>query len=616
MAGGMRIVTNVAALNAVVANTNNSSNLSKSLERLSTGLKINAAKDNASGLAIANQLKTQASSLGQAIDNGNQANSVLLTADKAINEQTNILDQIKQKAISAAQDGQSTKTRNMLQADIIRLMEELDNIANTTSFNGKQLLSGGFSNQEFQIGDRSNITVKTTIGSTQSSKIGVTRFETGANITASTNFQLTLKQYDGIKDFKYAAMKISYSVNTGVGALAEEINRNSGVTGVRATYNVTTTGLFAIRASSTADDFAINGVLIGRIDYQDNDTNGALVNAINAVKDTTGVTASIDSKGRLSMTSADGRAVYIGGGDVGSRAGNAIGTGSGIASAMYHNFGRLSLVKNSGSDILVSGKAYRGVVSVTPATGAEKIVLSTTSGAGAIGFAGASTTSQYSMSLRETKMQTTAYQQDALGMNGQRFGIGAMSVAFSEYFGATKFSLASTGGLTNWGDVSNKGLGAISAISQIREMAQGSYFSTAYSTMLVSGNWASFKASLVQETALSGTTIYSKIQLANLTAGVTTLKGAMAVMDIVETAILNVDQIRADIGAASQQIDATINNITTTQVNLKSAESVIRDVDFASESSNYSKASILAQSGAYALAQANASTQYVLQLLQ
>ena len=171
----MRIVTNVAALQGVVANTNNSSNLQKSLERLSTGLKINAAKDNASGMAIANQLKTQASSLGAAIDNGNQANSVLLTADKAIEEQSNILDQIKQKAITAAQDGQSTKTRNMLQADIIRLMEELDNIANTTSFNGKNLLSGGFSNQEFQIGDRSNITVKTTIGSTQSSKIGVTR---------------------------------------------------------------------------------------------------------------------------------------------------------------------------------------------------------------------------------------------------------------------------------------------------------------------------------------------------------------------------------------------------------------------------------------------------------
>ena len=600
MAGGMRIVTNVAALQGVVANTNNSSNLQKSLERLSTGLKINAAKDNASGMAIANQLKTQASSLGAAIDNGNQANSVLLTADKAIEEQSNILDQIKQKAIQAAQDGQSTKTRNMLQADIIRLMEELDNIANSTSFNGKMLLSGGFSNQEFQVGDRSNITVKTTIGSTQSSKIGVTRFETGSNISASADMQLTLKQYDGIQDFKYAAVKISYSVNTGVGALAEEINRNSGTTGVRASYNVTTTGVFAVKASSTADDFSINGVLIGRVDYQDKDQNGALVNAINAVKDTTGVEASIDANGRLSLTSADGRAVYISGGE--TRGGNAIGTGSGIGITMYRNFGRLSLVKNSGSDILVSGVGFVG------SAGAKAL------GASAIGFGGVSRVSQYSMSLRETKMQIGAYEQDALGMNSTRFGVqwftaGSLSAIFS-----TNLSLASLGGLANFGPTSVKGANAISAWAKMNPLAQGAFFSGGLS-LVMTANWQGFN-SIIKNTALSAQSVVSLVQLVNQTAGVTTLKGAMAMMDIVETAILNVDQIRANIGSAQQQIDATINNISTTQVNLKSAESVIRDLDFASESANYSKSSILAQSGAYALAQANASSQYVMQLLQ
>ncbi len=599
MAGGMRIVTNVAALQGVVANTNNSSNLQKSLERLSTGLKINAAKDNASGMAIANQLKTQASSLGAAIDNGNQANSVLLTADKAIEEQSNILDQIKQKAIQAAQDGQSTKTRNMLQADIIRLMEELDNIANTTSFNGKNLLSGGFSNQEFQVGDRSNITVKTTIGSTQSSKIGVTRFETGKNITASSNMQLTIKQYNGIEDFKFAAVNISYSVNTGVGALAEEINRNSGATGVRASYNVTTTGVFAVKASSTADDFSINGVLIGRVDYQDNDQNGALVNAINAVKDTTGVEASIDANGRLSLTSADGRAVYIDGGA--TRTGNAIGTGSGIGITMYQNFGRLSLVKNSGADILVSGVSFDAA--------------GKTQGAGAIGFAGVSTTSQYSMSLRETKMQIGAYQQDALGMNSTRFGVQWVTAGtLTAIFNNNGVSVASNGGLANFGAKSVKGANAITGFTQFYQLAQGAFFSGGLS-LVMTADWQGFN-SIVKQTALSAQSVVSLVQIANQTAGVTTLKGAMAMMDIVETAILNVDQIRANIGSAQQQIDSTINNISTTQVNLKSAESVIRDLDFASESANYSKSSILAQSGAYALAQANASSQYVMQLLQ
>lgn len=582
MAGGMRIVTNVAALQGVVANTNNSSNLQKSLERLSTGLKINAAKDNASGMAIANQLKTQASALGAAIDNGNQANSVLLTADKAIEEQSNILDQIKQKAIQAAQDGQSTKTRNMLQADIIRLMEELDNIANTTSFNGKNLLSGGFNNQEFQVGDRSNITVKTTIGSTQSSKLGVTRFETGSKITYTSDMQLTIKQYNGVEDFKYASVKISYSVNTGVGALAEEINRNSGTTGVRASYNVTTTGAWSIKAGNSDDSFAINGVLIGRVDYQDNDQNGALVNAINAVKDTTGVEASVDKNGRLVMTSADGRAVYITG---------SIGTGSGVLSTNYSNFGRLSLVKNSGADILVSGNA---VIS----NGAIQ------AGTSALGMGSASRVSQYSMSLRETKMQVGGYKGDAMGMFGDRFGMHFISATLSAVL---NIALSQAAGLKNFGTAA----GQFSSFSQLVDRAY--IYSSSLSGILVSIGYNDFKTSVVKTSA---TTQAAEIQIVNQTAGVTTLKGAMAMMDIVETAILNVDQIRANIGSAQQQIDSTINNISTTQVNLKSAESVIRDLDFASESANYSKSSILAQSGAYALAQANASSQYVMQLLQ
>ncbi|WP_332925442.1 flagellin N-terminal helical domain-containing protein, partial [Campylobacter coli] len=232
---GFRINTNVAALNAKANSDLNSKALDQSLARLSSGLRINSAADDASGMAIADSLRTQANTLGQAISNGNDALGILQTADKAMDEQLKILDTIKVKATQAAQDGQSLKTRTMLQADINRLMEELDNIANTTSFNGKQLLSGGFTNQEFQIGAQSNQTVKTTIGATQSSKIGVTRFETGANVTSSGMASMTIKNYNGIDDFKIRDVIISTSVGTGLGALAEEINRVADKTGVRAT---------------------------------------------------------------------------------------------------------------------------------------------------------------------------------------------------------------------------------------------------------------------------------------------------------------------------------------------------------------------------------------------
>ena len=584
---GLRINTNIGALRAHNNLYNNSAALDTSLERLSSGLRINWAKDNASGLAIADQLRTQASSLKQAIDNGNEAMSVLTVADKAIEEQVNILDSIKQKAISAAQDGQSTKTRNMLQADINRLMEELDNIANSTSFNGKQLLSGGYINQEYQIGDRSNTTVKTSIGPTMSSKIGVTRFETGANVTASGLVNMVIKNYNGVEDFKFAEVTISYSVGTGLGALTEEINRVSDRTGVRATHTVQTYGVYEIKKGTTSKDFSINGVIIGQIEYQDADKNGQLVQAINAVKDTTGVEAARDANGKLILNSADGRGIVIGGDP---------GVGSGIVAKQRTNFGRLHLVRNNGQDVPISGT-------------------------GNFGFISPAFVSQQSLSLRDTKGRIEGNNADALG--------------FFAYPGGSKYIVTmaqnAAGTLSNWMSQAGSGFSAGSGYSigsghqYSAHLADKFVFITAGAAGGPAAGWSN--AYIVSQnsgfSAGSGKSQFAPMKtsagalfIIDRTSGVTTLKGAMAVMDVSETAILNLDQTRADIGSAQQQIQSTLNNITVTQVNVKSAESIIRDVDFAEESANFSKYNILAQSGSYAMAQANTSQQYVMQLLQ
>ncbi|MBX1794471.1 flagellin, partial [Campylobacter jejuni] len=168
-----------------------------------------------------------------------------------------------------------------------------------------------FTNQEFQIGSSSNQTIKASIGPTQSSKIGVTRFETGSQSVTSGVVSMVIKNYNGVEDFKFQSIVISTSVGTGLGALAEEINRSSDKTGVRATYDVRTVGAYEIKASKTSQDFSINGVTIGQINYKDGDENGQLVSAINAVKDTTGVEASRDENGKLVLTSRDGRGIKI-----------------------------------------------------------------------------------------------------------------------------------------------------------------------------------------------------------------------------------------------------------------------------------------------------------------
>ncbi|EAJ5980369.1 flagellin A [Campylobacter coli] len=573
---GFRINTNIGALNAHANSVVNARELDKSLSRLSSGLRINSAADDASGMAIADSLRSQAATLGQAINNGNDAIGILQTADKAMDEQLKILDTIKTKATQAAQDGQSLKTRTMLQADINRLMEELDNIANTTSFNGKQLLSGNFINQEFQIGASSNQTVKATIGATQSSKIGLTRFETGGRISSSGEVQFTLKNYNGIDDFQFQKVVISTSVGTGLGALAEEINKSADQTGVRATFTVETRGMAAVRAGTTSDTFAINGVTIGQVAYEDGDANGALVSAINSVKDTTGVEASIDANGQLLLSSREGRGIKIEG---------SIGGGAFINKDMMENYGRLSLVKNDGKDILISGTNLSSA-----------------------GFGANNFISQASVSLRESKGRFDANIADAMGFGSVNKGVmlaGAssvsayMSAAGSGFSAGSGYSVGSGKGYSTVLTTTNPiTISAASQLSKVYNVSAGSGFSS---------------GSTLSQFATMKTTAFG---VKDETAGVTTLKGAMAVMDIAETATTNLDQIRADIGSVQNQLQVTINNITVTQVNVKAAESTIRDVDFAAESANFSKYNILAQSGSYAMSQANAVQQNVLKLLQ
>ncbi|ENL6323295.1 flagellin A [Campylobacter jejuni] len=572
---GFRINTNIGALNAHANSVVNARELDKSLSRLSSGLRINSAADDASGMAIADSLRSQAATLGQAINNGNDAIGILQTADKAMDEQLKILDTIKTKATQAAQDGQSLKTRTMLQADINRLMEELDNIANTTSFNGKQLLSGNFINQEFQIGASSNQTIKATIGATQSSKIGLTRFETGGRISSSGEVQFTLKNYNGIDDFKFQKVVISTSVGTGLGALAEEINKSADKTGVRATFTVETRGMAAVRAGTTSNDFAINGVTIGQVAYEDGDGNGALVAAINSVKDTTGVEASIDANGQLLLTSREGRGIKIDGD---------IGGGAFINANMKENYGRLSLVKNDGKDILISG-----------------------SNLSSAGFGATQFISQASVSLRESKGRFDANIADAMGFGSVNKGVviggfssvsAYMSSAGSGFSAGSGYSVGSNKNYSAILTANATVISTASAASRVYNVSSGSGFS-------VGSNLSQFAT---MKTSVLG--------VKDETAGVTTLKGAMAVMDIAETATTNLDQIRADIGSVQNQLQVTINNITVTQVNVKAAESTIRDVDFAAESANFSKYNILAQSGSYAMSQANAVQQNVLKLLQ
>ena len=531
-----RINTNITALN----NHNNArktdDRLNASLTHLSSGLRINKAADDASGMTIADSLKSQANSLGQAIANGNDAIGMVQTADGAMDEQLQIIDTIRTKAIQAAQDGQSTDSRKALQADISRLMEELDNIAKTTSFNGKQLLNGNFSNQNFQIGAYSNETVQISIGATESSKIGHTRFETSGTIIYSTDgiantktkLELQLSGIDGYPSgYKFQDIDSTELQQDGLKAVADRLNGVSDTTGVRA--KVTNAITFSsVVGTGTIKGLTINGAKIGDITLQAGDTNAVLANSINAVKAQTGVEATV-TDGKLTLTARDGRAMNIQAASNISIAGAK--KGGGFSKGLTV-FGNLSLIREDARDIVISLKATTGQKSGTKMSASAF-------------FSGA----HFSTAVVAKANVAT------VTLNDLNTGILKASVAAAMgYFHAGEFSV--------------------------------------------------------------GTTAYKNFTKADQLSGVTTYGGAQAMISVAESAQKQLDRIRSDIGSVQNQIVATINNISTTQVNVKAAESQIRDVDFASEASNFNKYNLLAQSGSYALSQANTIQQNVMRLLQ
>jgi len=174
----MRINTNTASLMAQEANSNTNKALTNSLEKLSTGLRINKASDDASGLAIADKLRTQASSIGQSISNGNSAVSLTQIADKAMSEQSNILDIVKTKLVQAATDTTSQEGRAAIGKDVKKLLDQLDNISSQTNYNGTTLLqasaagTGSATSLTFQMGEKAADTIATTAG-VQANTVGL-----------------------------------------------------------------------------------------------------------------------------------------------------------------------------------------------------------------------------------------------------------------------------------------------------------------------------------------------------------------------------------------------------------------------------------------------------------
>ena len=535
-----RINTNITSLSSNNSTERTNKKLTASLEHLSSGLRINKAADDASGMTVANSLRSQASSLEQSIASGNDAIGVLQTADYAMAEQIEIIDTIRVKAIQAANDFHTRDSRLAIHQDIMRLLEEFDNIANTTTFNGHKLLNGNFSNKNFQMGAYSNEIISITIPRADSKAVGHLSFATSSplmyentNDFARAEWTFTLN-YGTIGNEKLEFNFTGQDLLTqGFKYITDRVNAAHVETGIRASARsdlATPVRIFGSRLFGPVD-LSINGYqILSNATVQADDADSFLLNAINAQSSLTGVTATIDSgTGRMMLNSHKGLPIYIKTNNNGAR--GALGL-----SFLSDPNNPMSFL----NDVLVLGELtfskYGSIptsYSITPANDIAK---------------------------------------------NQK---GVVSTGISDD-GKTKFE-----------DSTTPHKAAINLHDFLTEPMSGSL-----SKAMGHGVVGTQGSNVTQE------------------PGVLTYNGSQTLIDIAVVALGDLDRIRSDIGSIQNQITATINNISVTHLNIKAAESQIRDVDFANEVAQFNKQNILSQSGSYASAQANQIQQAIIRLLQ
>ena len=306
------INTNTLSLNAQ-RNLNTSQNdLSTSLQRLSSGLRINSAKDDAAGLAIADRMTSQIRGLNQAVRNANDGISLAQTAEGALQESTNILQRMRELSIQSANGTNSGQDRAALQSEVSQLQQELTRIAETTSFGGRRVLDGSFSGEAFQVGSNANETINVSIRGAAATDIGSHRMDaSGTGMGAveaaagTVSAAITYAHLDSAATI--AGVVNAERANTGV--TAEAVTR-AQLSGLSATGTVS----FSL-ASEGGTGVAISANITNTADLQD------LADAINAQSATTNVTA-VSNGATLDLTNTNGDDITIDLFNVGADGGN------------------------------------------------------------------------------------------------------------------------------------------------------------------------------------------------------------------------------------------------------------------------------------------------------
>ncbi len=577
------INTSIASLNAQRQLNGSAMSLDRATERLSSGQRVNSAKDDAAGLAIANRMTSQTRGLDQAVRNANDGVSLIQTAEGALQESTNILQRMRELAVQSSNGIYTSSDRLTLNAETEQLKSELERIAKTTSFNGNNLLDGSLGTTKLQVGAFAGQTMDLKVGNFTTNAMGgsahdiVGEAATGiAALTAMSAGTWTINDVT-VGDMSSGTASVNaklkllnaplegkgVKVSAGVEYVATKTGTGSLVAGTSSLQLVVKDG------DANSQTFILTGTnnineLVDKINTQTSvhaklNENGRMVISAEgaesiAVTDATGASGLLVANGtpttyqfhlQLDDTSAGKTGIKI-------ESAGTLGTGATLSAALGVDFqddnknlqGKLVAVTAASTsnlgDMNINGIAIKSIsFTGTAATDAAEVIkrLNEQSGeTGVIAFAGTVTSS---VALRSTDGKEIAV----------KYGVNATAATVVKQFGL-----------------------------QERNASEGS------------GSVASINIS--------------------------TVEGAAKAIGIIDKAINQVSTQRADLGAVNNRLDFTVSNLTNISEKTSAARSRIIDADFAVETANLSRSQVLQQAAQAMLAQSNARPQQVLSLLR
>jgi flagellin len=595
-------------MNAQAINSNTNKDIGSSLEKLASGHSINKAADDSAGLAIADKLRTQASSLNQGIKNANSGVAMIQMADKAMDEQSNILSTVKTKLIQSATDSTTDDGRNSLKNDIQKLLTQFDNIATQTNYNGTNLLNEG-KTFTFQVGENAGEDISaTTMNASNTASLGGEKAD-----AAIQGNDIAVIQYGGKAELtNTTAGDITIDLKNAAGS-SVDIGTASGstmdISGDLKTLGASTASDITIKANDTDTAEMLTTMSKNNANLTDNE-NGTYTlkkatatgthNEIN-IADGNSIDITITKGNEFDVTAQADKAISLDASNLAAsqsihldNAAEAV-----VGGALVDNIGEEQSKTLGGGDKNIT---LQGMDSITGAkesitdTRIEGTVqkLENTSTASAITFKANDEATRNALDAIAANTDNAIFKKTGSGSNTVYELAAATASGNTKVINLDNLDIDIT--ITKSGTT---GIGVKAENEEIK-VTQNKNDQTLGIDNALDGIGGGGAGSLSKLKDLDTLTV----------------DAANDFMKSIDKALTQLNENRSELGSTQVQLESAVRNQQVTVVSLNQAESIIRDTDYAAESANFNKLKIVSQAGMYAISQANAVQQNVQKLLQ